>query len=971
MPFTHIGTFTHKFEVSKYVHNATRCSVVNVNLPNSPLSHMSVTFPTVPNSDSGIPHCLEHLVFLGSEHFKHKGTLDKIATLSLSDGTNAHTFIDQTVYSCVCAGNEGILQLLPVYIDHLFRPTITHEKMLTEIHHIDGAGKDGGVVYCEVSSDHYSSENLTFMTLLKELYKDNNFKYNYGGDPHELETLTLEDVLRFHKNFYRPQKCMILTIGNIDSESLLNSIDEYFTGIESIADSSLTADVELPTPTVSQTVIKNVYFPSDDEDIGTVLLGFLYTNVNNHLDLIAINVLIDYLSEGSSSPFVKYLVESEDSYCSSVLIESIEVKDVSLIISCDDVDYEKIEEIGEVIDGLIDDLIGSGLDWERLHSLIERNHRQSLFDLDCNPLSTISELVVRDFLNSDTFPVNNDSLRNVISQKYLELFKLNKDYWIDLLRVFKRPRVEVRGYPSIQKGKEVENQSKMIVQKRVHQLGEQGLKVCEEKLIKAQKSQAKSPDPKIFENFSVPHPSSIEFINVSMQNLANFYISTINSSNFNTIRLLFDLSTFSSLELSLFPLLTNCFFRQNVVDSAGNILNSEDLNDLFEKLSVAFWAGLGVSCGHTSSVSGNPLTNLFELGFVADVQNVPKVLSLFKSLLQNGTLTSLIVDNVKKVIKSQINSSKRDGGSLLPKIVDYYIFNNSILNDTSIFKTFKILSMFDKEELTDKLNQLIKKLFFERSKILRIGVSGLGTSTESITDLFSISKEPLPELPKISNCLVNFTQLPTYNIIKSPVINSNFVSMVIKGPTSFNFPNKAALIVALEYLNQLEGPLYTQIRGLGISYHFDLSLDSELGVIKFELYDCGDALKGISKFKEVLRNFVEGQNGDVFDPIQFKAAIASSIYSITSSESSVSLAGFKSTVMQLKGYSLDWSRSLIDEIRDMSKDLVLYAFKQFLGPFLEDSCRIFIVTSTTDAEKITAGLQDQSLDEQYVSDLFK
>lgn len=43
-----------------------------------PLVNAHVVVSTECESDDGLPHTLEHLVFLGSEKFPYKGVLDKV-----------------------------------------------------------------------------------------------------------------------------------------------------------------------------------------------------------------------------------------------------------------------------------------------------------------------------------------------------------------------------------------------------------------------------------------------------------------------------------------------------------------------------------------------------------------------------------------------------------------------------------------------------------------------------------------------------------------------------------------------------------------------------------------------------------------------------------------------------------------------------------------------------------------------------
>jgi secreted Zn-dependent insulinase-like peptidase len=59
----------------------------------------ALTEPGVWHCDDGLPHTLEHLVFLGSEAYPYKGVLDKLANRCLAQGTNAWTDVDHTAYT--------------------------------------------------------------------------------------------------------------------------------------------------------------------------------------------------------------------------------------------------------------------------------------------------------------------------------------------------------------------------------------------------------------------------------------------------------------------------------------------------------------------------------------------------------------------------------------------------------------------------------------------------------------------------------------------------------------------------------------------------------------------------------------------------------------------------------------------------------------------------------------------------------
>lgn len=80
---------------------------------------------TEAHDDDGLPHTLEHLIFLGSEDYPYKGVLDLLANRCLASGTNAWTDIDHTCYTMETVGSEGFLSLLPIFLEHILYPTLT------------------------------------------------------------------------------------------------------------------------------------------------------------------------------------------------------------------------------------------------------------------------------------------------------------------------------------------------------------------------------------------------------------------------------------------------------------------------------------------------------------------------------------------------------------------------------------------------------------------------------------------------------------------------------------------------------------------------------------------------------------------------------------------------------------------------------------------------------------------------------
>lgn len=177
--------------------------------------------------DSGSPHTLEHLVFMGSKNYQYKGLLDKLSSRAYC-GTNAWTATDHTAYTLESAGWDGFAQVLPVYLEHIIVPTITDEAITTEVWHVDGEGNDAGVVYSEMQGTENNSMEIMDLKARRLLYEANiGFRYETGGMTEQLRSLTPKRIRDFHREMYQPRNLCVVIVGEADQVELLNILDEF------------------------------------------------------------------------------------------------------------------------------------------------------------------------------------------------------------------------------------------------------------------------------------------------------------------------------------------------------------------------------------------------------------------------------------------------------------------------------------------------------------------------------------------------------------------------------------------------------------------------------------------------------------------------------------------------------------------------------------------------------------------------
>ena len=236
--------------------------------------------------DSGAPHTLEHLCFMGSKSYQYKGVLDKLATRAYSN-TNAWTATDHTAYTLDTAGWAGFAQILPIYLEHIILPTLTDAGCYTEVHHVDGTGHDAGVVYSEMQGVQNTQSELMELRSKRLVYPEGvGFRYETGGMMEQLRVLTADRIRQFHRDMYQPKNLCLVIVGEVDHKDLLHILDKF--------EESILPDIPAPTapfrrpwteskqtPPLDSSTLEIVEFPEEDESFGEIMISYLGPSCND------------------------------------------------------------------------------------------------------------------------------------------------------------------------------------------------------------------------------------------------------------------------------------------------------------------------------------------------------------------------------------------------------------------------------------------------------------------------------------------------------------------------------------------------------------------------------------------------------------------------------------------------------------------------------------------------------------------
>jgi Zn-dependent M16 (insulinase) family peptidase len=279
---------------------------------------VSIQVRTLPVSNMGEPHTLEHLAVGKGRMGKLLGTLQVMRNVTASAGT----YQDVTMYQFrTPIGAAGFYEMLTHYIETLARPDFTDEEARREVANlevVEGPGGrltlvEKGTIYNEQVAGASSPRRARWLQLLKMAFgEDHPLARFAGGEPAAVRELGPEAIRRFHAQNYRigPNIEMVVSLPpKWSSDEFLQRMDALFT--------RLSADGGAPTPA---TMPPFVPAPAGEVRIGSypaasadapqeVLLGWPALPELTPDDHDGLKLLLEIVADGEASYLYGDLIE--------------------------------------------------------------------------------------------------------------------------------------------------------------------------------------------------------------------------------------------------------------------------------------------------------------------------------------------------------------------------------------------------------------------------------------------------------------------------------------------------------------------------------------------------------------------------------------------------------------------------------------------------------------------------------------
>lgn len=245
-----------------------------------------------PEGRSGFAHMFEHLMFKATRNLPPE-TFDRL-TEDVGGSNNASTALDTTFY----------FENVPA--QHLERMLFAEAERMGSLV-VDEASfeSERDVVKEEFRLRVLATPYGRFQRLHSQafIFQDSPYRRPGIGSIADLDAATMDDVLRFHETFYRPDNAYLIVAGNFDQAQLDAWIDQYFGPIEN-------PDRPLPEnnapESFGQLPREEVFY---GPNVPLPMVQITWPTVPyDHPDRAALDVLDGILSTGESSRLYQALV---------------------------------------------------------------------------------------------------------------------------------------------------------------------------------------------------------------------------------------------------------------------------------------------------------------------------------------------------------------------------------------------------------------------------------------------------------------------------------------------------------------------------------------------------------------------------------------------------------------------------------------------------------------------------------------
>lgn len=261
------------------------------------------------DTNNGISHFLEHLMFKGTERFK-VGEFDRILE-SKGGIVNAATWKDYTFYYVTLPkgeNDENLYLAIDMHADMMTGAILPEVEIGAPFDLNDTTVTDKRerhVVIEEIRMRKDQNWTKVYNACNFNMYTQHPYKRDVIGTPEIISQVTREQIMDYYKTHYTPENITTIIVGDFDKEKVLAAVEKGF----DFSDTRKAPQREnvIDTPATQTKIVENTTVANT----GYVMFGFLGPKAAELKENITLDLISIILGEGTSSRLYQNLIEKQ------------------------------------------------------------------------------------------------------------------------------------------------------------------------------------------------------------------------------------------------------------------------------------------------------------------------------------------------------------------------------------------------------------------------------------------------------------------------------------------------------------------------------------------------------------------------------------------------------------------------------------------------------------------------------------
>lgn len=261
------------------------------------------------DTNNGISHFLEHLMFKGTERFK-VGEFDRILE-SKGGIVNAATWKDYTFYYVTLPkgeNDENLYLAIDLHADMMTGAILPEVEIGAPFDLNDTTVTDKRerhVVIEEIRMRKDQNWTKVYNACNSNMYTQHPYKRDVIGTPEIISQVTREQIMDYYKTHYTPENITTIVVGDFDKEKVLDAVIKGFdfSGTKKAPQ----RENKIDSPVSETKVVENITVANT----GYVMFGFLGPKARELKENITLDLISIILGEGTSSRLYRNLIEKQ------------------------------------------------------------------------------------------------------------------------------------------------------------------------------------------------------------------------------------------------------------------------------------------------------------------------------------------------------------------------------------------------------------------------------------------------------------------------------------------------------------------------------------------------------------------------------------------------------------------------------------------------------------------------------------